>query len=270
LSLSNCRVVLVRTHIAANLGATARVMRNLGLSDLVLVAPLADPNDRAARRLSTHGEEILDRCRVVADLGEAVADCVLVAATSARVGGLFRGSVETPEGAAGLLVEALATGPVAVVFGPEPSGLTNAEVSRCQHLIHIPTDPGYPALNLAQAVAICLYEVRKAWLGRTEPAPRESPALFADQERAFDGLRAALEEVHFLYGDKADALMHALRRLLGRAGPTPQEVRMLLGLARQLRWFVRHGKGVEEDVTQRRQGANLKAPRKDEEERGGG
>src|SRR5260370_11554517 len=88
--LQNCRVVLMRPRIAANLGATARVMRNMGLRDLVLVAPEADPLDPEARKLSTHGEDILRRARLVSDLGQAVADCVLVAATSARTGGLFR------------------------------------------------------------------------------------------------------------------------------------------------------------------------------------
>src|SRR5690349_7846902 len=89
----NCRIVLVRPQIAANVGAAARVMRNMGLSELVLVEPAADPTDPRARQLATHGEEILDRCRVVAELGEAVADCILVVATSARVGGLTRRQV---------------------------------------------------------------------------------------------------------------------------------------------------------------------------------
>src|SRR5919202_452287 len=134
----NCRVVLVRTEVAGNLGAAARVMRNFGASELVLVAP--------------------------------VADCVLVAATSARAAGLFRRqSVGTPEEVMPRVVEAMASGPVALVFGPESSGLTNEEVTRCHHLIHVPTDPTYPALNLAQAVAICTYELRRAWLRRSEP-----------------------------------------------------------------------------------------------------
>jgi tRNA/rRNA methyltransferase len=233
----NCRVVLVGTQVAANLGATARVMRNMGLSDLVLVGPVADPADRNARQLSTHGEELLDRCRVVAGLGEAVADCVLVAGTSARTGGLFRRqSVGAPDEIMPRLVDFMAVGPVALVFGPEPTGLSNAEVTRCHHLIHIPTDPTYPALNLAQAVAVCLYELRRAWL-RSAAVPRTEPvAPFADQERMFRRLREALEQVHFLYGDKADALMHTVRHLIGRAGPTPMEVEMLFGLARQLRW----------------------------------
>jgi tRNA/rRNA methyltransferase len=243
----NCRIVLVRPQIAANVGAAARVMRNMGLSDLVLVAPEADPSDPRAYQLATHGEEVLERCRIVADLGEGVADCVLVAATSARVGGLTRRQfVGPPDQVAPRLVEAMRTGPVALVFGPESSGLSNAEVTRCHYLIHIPTDPTYPVLNLAQAVAICAYELRRHWLRATDAPtllpPSEAPAPFADQERAFEHLRQALEDVHFLWNEKADSLMHVLRHLIGRAGPTPMEVDVLLGLARQLRWFARQRK----------------------------
>jgi TrmH family RNA methyltransferase len=243
----NCRIVLVRPRIAANIGAAARVMRNMGLADLVLVAPEADPTDVDARRLSTHGEQLLEHCRVVADFSAAVADCVLIAATSARVGGLLRRQcVGSPEEIAPRLIESMRSGPVALVFGPEASGLSNAEVSRCHYLIHVPTDPQYPVLNLAQTVAICTYELRRHWLRQTAAPtllpPAEAPAPLADQERAFEHLRQALEEVHFLWNEKADALMHALRHLLGRAGPTPTEVDMLHGLARQLCWFARYRK----------------------------
>jgi tRNA/rRNA methyltransferase len=243
----NCRIVLVRPQIAANIGSAARVMRNMGLSDLVLVAPAADPADPEARRLSTHGEDVLERCRTVADFGEAVADCVLVAATSARVGGLTRRQfVGTPEEIVPHLLQSMTSGPVALVFGPESSGLSNAEVSRCHYLVHIPTDPNFPVLNLAQAVAICTYELRRSWLQHTA-APTllpsaEAPAAFADQERAFEHLRQALEDVHFLWNEKADSLMHAIRHLIGRAGPTPMEVDLLHGLARQLRWLAREWK----------------------------
>src|SRR5205085_11393013 len=106
-------------------------------------------------------------------------------------------------------------------------------------LIHVATDPVYPALNLAQAVAICVYEMRRLWLARGEPssASRESElAPFAMQEQMYDRLREALEAVHFLYGDKAGPLMHGLRHLLGRARLTEMEVKLLLGLARQVQW----------------------------------
>lgn len=247
MSLERCRVVLVRPKFAGNVGATARVMRNFGLTELVLLAPEADIADRRARQLSTHGEPILDRARVAGSWEEAVGDCVLAAGTSARTGGPFRRqSVGPPEAIMPLLVEALNAGPTAVVFGPESSGLSNAEVVRCHHLIHIPADPTYPALNLAQAVAVCAYELRRAWLRKTEPPLPPTPiAPLADQERMFAKLQTALEEIHFLYGANAGPLMHALRHLIGRARPTPMEVDVLFGLARQLRWFASRERGPE-------------------------
>src|SRR5262245_8022753 len=240
--LANCRVVLVRPQIAANIGAVARAMRNFGLTDLVLVAPTADPADREARRLATHGEVILDRARRVHDFGEAVADCLLVAGTSARTGGLFRAqTVGSPEQVMPTMAESLGKGPVALTFGTESSGLTNAEVSRCHYLIHVPADTDYPALNLAQSVVICLYELRLAWLqserrGVSPTCPDLSPADFASQEQLYSHLRDALEAIHFLYGEKADALMHAVRHLIGRARPTEMEIKLLHGLARQMEW----------------------------------
>ncbi len=242
MSLSNCRVVLVRTTVAANIGAAARVLRNMGLTDLVLVAPEADPADPRAELLArAHAADVLHSARVVPTFEDAVGDCLLVAATSANVGGQFRRqSVGTPEDVAAHLLRVLPSGPAALVFGPEPSGLTNEEVARCHFLIHIPTDPAYPALNLAQAVAICIYALRTAFLRQSEQvAPPEPPAPFAEQERMFEHLRAALTDLHFLYGDKADALMYALRHLIGRAGPTTMEVKLLHGLARQIEWRVR-------------------------------
>jgi tRNA/rRNA methyltransferase len=244
MSLHRCRVVLVRPRVAANVGATARVMCNMGLSDLVLVAPEADPADRQARQLSTHGEVILDRARLVGDLGEAVADCLAVVGTSARRGGpVRRQNVVVPDALFPRLIPLLHDGPVALVFGPESSGLTDAEVARCNYLAHIPTDPAYPALNLAQSVAICLYELRRFWLMGIVPRQFEPPAPFALQERMFDRLREALETIHFLYEPKADSLMHALRHVLGRGQPTTMEVEVLLGLARQLQWFATWHRG---------------------------
>jgi tRNA/rRNA methyltransferase len=241
--------VLVRPKVAANVGAVARVMRNFGLSDLVLVEPEADRDDPRARLLATHAEDILDRARVVPDFDAAVAECLLVAGTSARTGGLFRRqAVGTPEEILPRILPALAGGPVALVFGPESSGLSNEQVARCHYLIHIPTDDAHPALNLAQAVAICLYELRRAWLAQAGPPPPPQPgADFATQEHMFTRLRTALEEIHFLYGEKADALMHGLRHLIVRAGPTEMEVKQLLGLARQIRWYVAHGRAPQGD-----------------------
>jgi tRNA/rRNA methyltransferase len=242
MTMAGCRVVLVRPHYPGNVGATARVMRNFGLEDLVLVAPLVDLADRQVRQMSTHGEYILDRARVVPELERAVADCVLVVGTSGRTGGLFRKqSVGTPREMLPKMAEVLAQqGSTALVFGPEPTGLGNVEISRCHYLVHIPTDDKYSALNLAQAVAICLYELRLSWESLPNQGDTrlpEEPASFAAQEHMFQQLRIALEEIHFLYGPKADSLMHGMRHLLGKARLSQMEVRLLLGLARQMRWI---------------------------------
>lgn len=242
MALSHTRVILVQPHYPGNIGAAARVMRNMGIHDLVLVNPLANHLDAAAKQMSTQGEEILHRARVVAHLDEALGDCVVVVATSARTGGLFRNqNVLGPAQAMPHLVEALTQDrPAGLVFGPEPTGLSNADIARAQYLITIPTDDAYPALNLAQAVAICLYQLRVAWEQRTPVLsdPSNLRANIDAQERMFQQLQNSLEEIHFLYGDKADALMHALRHLLGRANLSEMEVKLLQGLARQIRWFV--------------------------------
>jgi tRNA/rRNA methyltransferase len=236
MSLSNCRIVLIETHYPGNLGAAARVMRNFGLRDLVLVSPIADRADPNARQMSTHGESILDNARIVTNLGDAIHDCVLVVGTSGHRGGLYRRqTVGNPRAIMPHVVGALGQ-PVALLFGPEPTGLTNEIVSRCQYLIQIPTTDEYASLNLAQAIAICLYELRVAF--DEGEAQREEYATIESQERMFAQMQTALEEIHFLYGDKAEPLMHAVRHLLGKARLTEMEVKILLGLARQIRWYV--------------------------------
>src|SRR5438270_7650948 len=238
MSLARCRIVLVRTHYPGNLGAAARAMRNFGLTDLVLVDPVTSVNELEARRMATHGLSVLDAARVVPDLGAAVADCVFTLATSGLANGVVRQTfVGTPDEKFPALLDAMESGPVALVFGPEPHGLSNAEITRCHGLVHIPVDPTAPALNLAQAVAVCCYELHRlsdsGGLVRRDLPPA---APFADQERMFAHLREALEAAGYLYGTKAEPLMHAVRHLLGRAIPTPQEVKLLHGLARQLLW----------------------------------
>ncbi len=242
--LTRCRVVLVRTHFPGNLGAAARAMRNFGLSDLVLVAPYTSTTHEEARRLATHGGPVLDAARVVPTLADAVADCVHVLATAGLADGTSRKTVVGPPDALlPPLLDAAAGGPVALVFGPEPHGLTNDEVARCHGLIHVPVDPDCTSLNLAQAVAVCLYELRKQWSARTRVDLRRPIAPHADQERVFEHLRDALTAAGYLYGTKAGPLMDAVRHLIGRASPSPQEVRMLHGLARQLLWLAKHPPG---------------------------
>jgi tRNA/rRNA methyltransferase len=229
-------------------------MRNFGLSDLVLVAPYASTGDLEARRMARLGLDVLDSARVVPELGAALSDCVYSFATSALTAGVVRGgTIGTAAERMPELLAAAGAGPVAVVFGPEPHGLTNEEIGRCHGLVHIPVDEEFGSLNLAQAVAICCYELRKSW-SKTVNEARGTPELpvravapFADQERMFEHLREALTAVGYLFGDKAESLMHGIRHLIGRAQPTHQEVKILHGLARQLLWAAGQMKRPETD-----------------------
>lgn len=217
-------------------------MRNFGLRDLVLVDPIADPKAHEARMLATNGVEILDAVRIVPTFFDAVHDCGYVLATGGETLGTRR---ETTRGNPAYvlpgLLAALPHGPTAIVFGPEPHGLTTDEIGRCHALMHLPTDPEYASLNLAMSVGLSLYELRNAIVA-SEGSPgvdlsrSRVPAQFADFDRAMNHLDDAMRNLHFLFGQNADSLMHAFRHLVGRAQPTTQEVNMLHGLARQLRY----------------------------------
>lgn len=241
MSMANCRVVLVRTEVAGNLGATARAMANFGASDLVLVAPAASPTDPEALRRSARGEAVLRNARRVERLEEALADCHYVVATTARVGGRFRKSEPlAPAAVTPRFAAAIGRGKCALVLGPEPSGLSNEDLAACHELVTIPTDDAYPALNLAQAAAILLYEARRAAdSGSTLREIGPSIAAVEHQERMFAALRSGLEAVGYLRGENADALFVAIRSLVARSLPSAREVDLLFGLARQLEWFGR-------------------------------
>lgn len=242
-----CRIVLVRPAIAANIGAVARAMHNFGLTQLVLVTPVASPLDENARQLATHGEHLLNQARVVDSLDSAVADCVFVAGTSARTEGLIRGcDVSTPRIFMPTLLASLQAGPVALVFGPETTGLTNQEVTRCDQLLTIPASEVYPVLNLAQSVVICLYELFQAAQEQSLEPVSTDLADHATQQQMFHHLEQALRDIHFLWDERAPVQMNALRHLLSRSRLTAMEVGLLHGIARQLQWHVRtYGPRVE-------------------------
>lgn len=239
--LDAVRVVLVRARGAANVGATARAMKNMGLSELVVVGPTAPRLLTRAATMAVHAGDVLSTARIADSLAAAVADCVLVVGTTCR-GGLYRARAEGPEEVAPLVVERAALGPVALVFGPEDSGLTNQDLKHCQRLACIDTSCDYPSLNLAQAVLLLCYEVRRA-ATRMEAPPQTPlpPAPASETEFFFERLQSALLRIGYLNPQNPDHIMLALRRLFGRAALEPFEVRLLLGLARQIEWFAVSG-----------------------------
>jgi len=229
----NIRIVLVGTQHPGNIGAAARALKTMGLSQLVLVAP-EKPLDEDAFRRSAGAEDLLQAAPVHATLAQAVADCRLVLGCTARSRRVQLEQLE-PDQAAGRLLGVAAQGPVALVFGRERTGLTNEELQLCHASVHIPSDPAFSSLNLAAAVQVLAYEVRRAVLAAEpveETAPRqdEQPATHDQLEGFFTQLAQTLDEIDFHKGRSPDSAMRKLRRLFLRTDLTVNEIRLLRGI----------------------------------------
>src|SRR5688572_19684020 len=192
-------VVLVRPSRAANVAAAARALKNMGLRSLVLVSPPRGLDRAGARALAYGAWDLLDSARIAPDLRSAVAACTLVAATSARDEG--RAATRSPREFAGEAPALAAGGRVAVVFGPEATGLLNEELALCQMRIRVPTHAAQPSLNLAQAVLLIAYELRLSAPVDSPDGAAEAPAPRAPAgvvEEALDDLRDALLAINYL------------------------------------------------------------------------
>lgn len=227
----NIRVVLVEPSLAANVGAAARAMKTMGLTELHLVAPRQFPHEDATT-MASGADDVVAGVRVHATLDEALAGATLVVGLSARQRSLSCPVQDPREVAEGLLAEA-GERPVAVLFGRERTGLTNAELDRCQRLVNIPANPEYSSLNLAASVQVMAYELRMADCAGVRPQPARSewpPAAADDMERLFEHLERVLLRIDFLDPDNPRALMRRLRLLFGRAALDHNEVQILRGI----------------------------------------
>jgi tRNA (cytidine32/uridine32-2'-O)-methyltransferase len=228
------RVVLVGTQHPGNIGSAARAMKTMGLGRLMLVAPERFP-DREAYALSAGANDVLDRAEVHATLADALADCRLVIATTARQRTVPMPELSPREGAQ-RIIGAQALGQVALVFGRERTGLENEELQLCHAAICIQANPDYSSLNLAAAVQVVAYEWRMAMLGAqgAQPAPvadpDDLPADHAQLESFFSHLGAFLDDIDFHKGKAPDMVTQRLRRLFLRAQPDPRELRILRGI----------------------------------------
>jgi TrmH family RNA methyltransferase len=223
------RVVLVNTSHPGNIGAAARAMKNMGLTDLCLVSPQAFPSAEATARASG-ADDLLASAACVDSLEEALADCELVVGASARNRTLPVPMLD-PRETAGLIMQQPEGARAAILFGRERTGLTNAELDRCHYLVRIPTHPDYPSLNVAAAVQVVAYELRMA-AGQALPRQeyRHRFATAEEMELFYRHLEEMLIEVGFLDADNPRQLMRRLRRLFGRARPNYNELNILRGI----------------------------------------
>ena len=228
------RFVLVGTTHPGNIGATARAMKVMGFSRLHLVNPKMFPHADATA-MASGADDVLGDCRVHADLTSALSGCGLVLGSSARLRSLSLPQMDARAAARQAALESSADDSpteVAVLFGQERAGLDNEQIQRCHYLVHIPTNPDYSSLNLAQAVQVMAYELRMALLdldGMEKPPRDWVPVGQEQMEYFYDHLEQTLLDIGFLNPDQPKMLMARLRRLFNRARPDQNEINSLRG-----------------------------------------
>ena len=228
-------VVLVEPAGPLNVGSVARLCANFSVNELRLVAPRCDHLGDEARLMAVHGEALLEQAQLFPTLEAALADCRRVVATSGRI----EEEALPLNGPAEALswLQASDTdpspAPAALVFGREDRGLRNAELLQAGRILRLETSEAYASMNLSHAVAVCLHELRRC---PAPTAPQPEPCQREQLEAALSDAEDLLLEVGFLYPHTAQARMAKLRALLQRAEIRDEEVALLRGMVRQLRW----------------------------------
>lgn len=230
--LENIRIVLVRTYHPGNIGSAIRAMKTMGLTQLILVEPRDYPSEEA-NKMASSAEDLFEQTQVVDSLYEAVHDCELVVACTARPR-TFDLPVLEPDVASKQLYQTAATRPVALVFGPERMGLHNDDIQLAHYRVTIPANPDYSSLNLASAVQILCYELRKQIASvdtialSADEAPRVLPNI-AQRENFYETLEVVLNDSGFVNQQHPGQLMQKLRRFFSRAEMDESELNILRG-----------------------------------------
>lgn len=226
--LENIRIVMVNTFHPGNIGAAARALKNMGLRQLWLVDPCDFPHEEAESR-AAGAKDLLAQAVVVSSVEEAIADCQLVIGTSARQRSFDQPLLDA-EQAAAMMVDEARNGQIAVLFGRETTGLTNEEMMLCHRHLFIDADEAYPVLNIAQAIQLVCYELRRASKQtQTLPAPAPYPRQ-ADMQRFYQHLEQVLRRTGFIIPQHEGRVMDKLRRYFNRTRPEKQELGMLRGI----------------------------------------
>jgi tRNA/rRNA methyltransferase len=237
-SPSELVVVLVEPAGPLNVGSVARLCANFEVAELRLVAPRCDHLGAEARLLAVHGAWVLEQARLFPSLAAALADCRRVVATSGRRDGEPL-PLLAPEPALHWLRQGSA--PLALVFGREDRGLSNDELLQAGRLLTLGSGAAYPSLNLSHAVAMVLH----SWRGLQAPPhsaqPPPEPCQRQEIEAMLGDAENLLLEVGFLHRHTAQARMAKLRGLLQRAQASSEEVALVRGMVRQLRWASERG-----------------------------
>jgi tRNA/rRNA methyltransferase len=231
------RIVLVQPRNPLNIGAAARAMYNFGFEDLWLV----EPRDRAFREAKSAmgAAKVLQCARVTSSIAEALGDASLIAATSAAKG-RSTDLVQKELTTAGHAIRThLEDRSAAILFGPEKYGLSRDDVSHCDWLLEIPTNPDCPSMNLGQSVALVCYEIAR----HAKAIPElKTPASVSAQERdrILGLLLPLLSDSGFIFDGSEEAQTNKIRRWITRLRLAPADSKLLMAMLRQLRWKLDH------------------------------
>src|SRR5665213_1281165 len=227
-------VILVEPQLGENIGMAARAMGNFGLTRLRIVNPRDGWPNVHARRAASGADHILDHVALFDTVEQAVADCTLLFATTARAHDQAK-PVVAPEAAALEIASQVAGGgKVGILFGRERYGLQNEEVALADRIITFPVNPGFASLNLAQAVLLMGYEWFKLTTEGALPfamPERSEPASQHQMQAFFDNLVRELDRVEFLRpAEKRETMLVNLRNIFTRMDPTKQDMHTLHGV----------------------------------------
>ena len=228
--LSNIRIVLINTFHPGNVGAIARAMKNMGLSNLYLVDPNDYPSEEATSR-AAGAVDLLENATIVSTLEEAIADCSLVVGTSARHR-TFQLPLMNARECATTVVQEANQQAVAIVFGREKTGLLNDEIAQCHRQVYIDANDEYPVLNISQAVQIVAYEILMATKDKPQNqdvAQKEYP-LKKDMDLFFNHLEETLYDLNFIIRNHPGKVVDKLQRFFNRSRPEKQELGILRGI----------------------------------------
>lgn len=228
-------IILIRPQMGENIGAVARAMKNFGLSELRIVAPRDGWPNEKARDMAVMAADIIDNAKLFETLAEAVADVNYLYATSARSERNMRKSHFAPrEAVATMNQQLLENKKIAVLFGPERTGLINEDVAICDAILTIPTDPVHSSLNIAQSAVILGYEwwIAQEHMKAAQAAnEEEQPATREELLGYFDALEEALDQTYFFKSEaKKPRTWRNLRATFLRAALSSQEVHTLRGM----------------------------------------
>ena len=229
--------MLVEPATPGNIGATARVLKTTGLSQLALVNP--GTWDTPEARAFAHGAgDILDGSQVFSSLAAAVADCHIVVGTTHRQG-RFRTVTSEPHTLIAQLAAQAHHRRIALVFGRERDGLWHEELALCQQVLRFPTAVAYPSLNLSHAVLLFTYGLYRA-VDETPPAPAAPLATAGERERMVAQIVQALAEIEFTpYNNEPDHFGRVLRRFFNKVELEVRDVRAIQTICGQIRKFSR-------------------------------